>query len=42
MNNNILITSVLVVAIVFCLPWAFKFRRVFLVPEGYAGLLYQR
>lgn len=44
MNNElmqiILITAVVVVII--GMPWLFKLRRAFLVPEGCAGLLYQR
>jgi regulator of protease activity HflC (stomatin/prohibitin superfamily) len=42
MNNNIIISVVLVAGLIIGLPWLFKFRRIFLVPEGYAGLLYQR
>lgn len=44
MNNEIIpiIAIAAVVAVIIGLPWLFKLRRVFLVPEGYAGLLYQR
>ena len=44
--NNELIPIIAIAAIVgfiiIGLPWLFKLRRAFLVPEGYAGLLYQR
>ena len=44
MNNDIitLIAIAFAVGIIIGLPLLFKFRRAFLVPEGYAGLLYQR
>lgn len=42
MNNNIIITVAVVVGLIIGVPWLCKLRRVFLVPEGYAGLLYQR
>jgi len=44
MNNeiNIIIAIAATVGLIIGLPWIFKLRRVFLVPEGYAGLLYQR
>lgn len=44
MNNNIitLLTITFVVGVIISLPWLFKFRRAFLVPEGYAGLLYHK
>ena len=37
-----LIAIVFALVVLIGLPWLFKFRRAFLVPEGYAGLLYQR
>jgi regulator of protease activity HflC (stomatin/prohibitin superfamily) len=43
--NNIIINIIAIAAIVGAiigLPWLLKFRRVFLVPEGYAGLLYHK
>ena len=44
MNNAIMqiiaIAIAAVVGVIIGLPWLFKLRRVFLVPEGYAGLLY--
>jgi regulator of protease activity HflC (stomatin/prohibitin superfamily) len=44
MNNELMqiIAIAAVVGVIIGLPWLFKLRRVFLVPEGYAGLLYQR
>ena len=45
MNNElipIIAIAAIVVVIIIGLPWLFKLRRAFLVPEGYAGLLYQR
>ena len=44
MNNDIYILFgfMVVFGLVIGLPWLFKFRRVFLVLEGYVGLLYQR
>lgn len=42
MNNEIiiLITIAVAVGLVIGLPWLFKLRRVFVVPEGWAGLAY--
>ena len=42
MNNEIIILITLAVAagLVIGLPWLLKFRRVFIVPEGWAGLAY--
>ena len=44
MNNEYL--TIIVIAVFVCtlmaLQTLFKFRRVFLVPEGYAGLLYHK
>lgn len=45
MNNEIIAIAALtaiISALLFGLPWIFSFRRAFLVPEGYSGLLYQR
>jgi regulator of protease activity HflC (stomatin/prohibitin superfamily) len=44
MNNEIItiITIAIAVGIIIGLPQLFKFRRAFLVPEGYAGLLYHK
>jgi len=45
MNNEIITVIAIpftVGVILFGLPAIFKFRRAFLAPEGYAGLLYQR
>jgi len=45
MNNElitILAISAFVVALIFGLPKLLKFRHAFLVPEGYAGLLYHK
>ena len=44
MNNetNLIIGIFITIALVIGVPWLLKLRRVFLVPEGYAGLLYQR
>ena len=44
MNNEIIIIIAIAVAVgvIFTLPKLFQFRRAFLVPEGYAGLLYQK
>lgn len=44
MNNEIItiIAIAFAVGVIIGLPWLFKFRYAFLVPEGYAGLLYQR
>jgi regulator of protease activity HflC (stomatin/prohibitin superfamily) len=44
MNNDLytLIAITSVVGVIIGLPWLFKLRRALLVPEGYAGLLYQR
>jgi regulator of protease activity HflC (stomatin/prohibitin superfamily) len=44
MNNEIItiIAIAFTVGVIIGLPWLFKFRRAFLVPEGYAGLLYQK
>jgi len=44
MNNENFVPIAIAFAIcaIIGLPWLFKFRRAFLVPEGYAGLLYQR
>jgi regulator of protease activity HflC (stomatin/prohibitin superfamily) len=44
MNNEIItiITIAFVVGVIIGLPWILKFRHAFLVPEGYAGLLYQK
>jgi regulator of protease activity HflC (stomatin/prohibitin superfamily) len=44
MNNEIItIFAIATVAgVIIGLPWLFKFRRAFLVPEGYAGLLYHK
>lgn len=44
MNIEIITTIAIavVVGLIIGLPWLLKFRRVFLVPEGYAGLLYQK
>ncbi len=42
MNTEFMITIVIAVGLTIGLPWLFTLRRVFLVPEGYAGLLYQR
>jgi regulator of protease activity HflC (stomatin/prohibitin superfamily) len=44
MNNEIItiIAVAFAVGSIIGLPWLFKFRRAFLVPEGYAGLLYQK
>lgn len=42
MNTITIIAIAITVTLVIGLPWLLKFRRVFLVPEGYAGLLYQR
>ena len=43
MNNEIITTIAIAftVGVIIGLPWALKFRRAFLIPEGYAGLLYQ-
>lgn len=42
-NDTITIFAIaFAVGIVIGLPWLFKFRRAFLVPEGYAGLLYHK
>ena len=37
-----IIAVAVVIGVIIGLPWLFKLRRAFLVPEGYAGLLYQR
>jgi regulator of protease activity HflC (stomatin/prohibitin superfamily) len=43
MNNYISIIAIAAaVGLVIALPWLVKLRQVFLVPEGCAGLLYQR
>lgn len=42
MNNEIVIFIAVGVALVIGLPWLFKFRRAFLVPKGYAGMLYHK
>ena len=44
MNNEIitLIAIAFAASVIIGLPWIFSFRRAFLVPEGYVGLLYQR
>ena len=44
MNNEIITTIAIAftVGVIIGLPWALKFRRAFLIPEGYAGLLYQK
>jgi regulator of protease activity HflC (stomatin/prohibitin superfamily) len=44
MKNELIpiIAIAAVVIVIIGLPWLFKLRRAFLVPEGYAGLLYQR
>jgi regulator of protease activity HflC (stomatin/prohibitin superfamily) len=44
MNNEIItiITIAIAVGVIIGLPQLFKFRRAFLVPEGYAGLLYHK
>src|SRR5947208_13630142 len=44
MHNELItmIAIVFILGVLIVLPGLFKFRRAFLVPEGYAGLLYQR
>jgi regulator of protease activity HflC (stomatin/prohibitin superfamily) len=44
MNNEIItiIAIAFTVGAIIGLPWLFKFRRAFLVPEGYGGLLYHK
>jgi regulator of protease activity HflC (stomatin/prohibitin superfamily) len=44
MNNEIIIIIAIafMVGVIIGLPWLFKFRRAFLVPEGYGGLLYHK
>jgi len=44
MNNDIItiIAIAFTVGAIIGLPWIFSFRRAFLVPEGYAGLLYHK
>jgi regulator of protease activity HflC (stomatin/prohibitin superfamily) len=44
MNNeiNTLIALVIVVGLIVCLPMLFNFRHVFIVAEGWAGLLYHK
>lgn len=42
MNNEIILIAVSVASVVFGVPAILKLRHAFLVPEGYAGLLYQR
>jgi regulator of protease activity HflC (stomatin/prohibitin superfamily) len=44
MNNEIItiIAIIMAVGIIMSLPQLFKFRRAFLVPESYAGLLYHK
>ena len=44
MNNEIItiIAIALTIGVIIGLPWGLKFRRAFLVPEGCAGLLYQK
>ena len=44
MNNeiNTIIAIAFTVGVIIGLPWVFKFRRAFLVPEGYVGLLYHK
>jgi regulator of protease activity HflC (stomatin/prohibitin superfamily) len=42
MNNEIVIFVAVAVGLVVGLPRLFKLRRAFLVPEGYAGLLYRK
>jgi len=44
MNNEIItiITVIIIVAAIIGLPWLFKLRHAFLVPEGHAGLLYHK
>lgn len=42
MNNNLIIAIAVAAGLIIGLPWLIKLRRVFIVPEGYAGLLYQR
>ena len=43
MNNEIItiIAVAFTVSVIIGLPWLFKFRRVFCVPEGWTGLVYQ-
>jgi regulator of protease activity HflC (stomatin/prohibitin superfamily) len=44
MNDEIIpiIAIAVVIGLIIGVPWLLKLRRAFLVPEGYAGLLYQR
>ena len=43
MTNEIIIIAIAIaIGVIFTLPKLFQFRRAFLVPEGYAGLLYQK
>ncbi len=44
MNNDFItiIVIAITVCVFVCIPWTFKFRRAFLVPEGYVGLLYHK
>ena len=42
MNNNLIIAIAVTAALIIGLPWLIKLRRVFIVPEGYAGLLYKK
>jgi regulator of protease activity HflC (stomatin/prohibitin superfamily) len=40
--NYIIVIPAVLVSLIIGIPWLLTFRRVFPVPEGYAGLLYQR
>jgi len=42
MNNNLIIAIAVAAGLIIGLPWLIKLRRVFIVPEGYAGLLYKK
>lgn len=42
MNNNLIIAIAVAAGLLIGLPWLIKLRRVFIVPEGYAGLLYKK
>lgn len=41
-DNYNIIGFAIAIGVIIGLPWLLKFRRAFLVPEGYAGLLYHR
>ena len=41
-DNYNIIGIAFAIGVIIGLPWLLKFRRAFLVPEGYAGLLYQK